>query len=290
ALNPLVKTMADRAGKCVENARTLLIQQKDCQGAAFLLGIACHYIGDAVFYPHLDDLVMEHDGIVKGAIIKTTTRKLWDWYYKDGIISTENPFFTHQEAKTEFSLHKPKYSSGFTAVHYAGYDTWAGHSFSNYGGSDMIPGFQSTEHVNMPWIAERWWTMEMDQLRTVMHGDFGEWKEYRESYWDNYEESSKGRKYLEAISHHLNVGVYYTAAVINDVKDSFNGCIDKNPDDYKDKIQQAKDEVIGAYSFLWLFSWIGSFATFITITRTALGPTLSEMSSGYTQSFGIEAF
>ncbi len=93
---------------------------------------------------------------------------------------------------------------------------------------------------------------------------------------------------MEAIQHHLNVGVFYTAAVINDVKDSYIGCLDKNPDDYADKIQQAQNQVIGAYSFLWIFSWMGTFATLITVTKTAANSKiLSEIGSDYSMGFGI---
>ncbi|MHA1985176.1 MAG: hypothetical protein ACW98D_00925 [Promethearchaeota archaeon] len=76
--------------------------------------------------------------------------------------------------------------------------------------------------------------------------------------------------------------------MINDVKDSYVGCQEKNSDDYAAQIREAQNEVIGSYSFLWLFSWIGTFATFITITKTATGgKLLGEMSSGYNLGFAI---
>lgn len=273
--------MATRASNCVKEAKTLLVQYKDCQGAAFLLGVACHYIADAVFYPHLDSSIDTGQGTeVKNGVIKTTTRKVVDWFYNDGILGFEDPFFTHDEAKIEFGLHKPKYESGYIAVQYAGYDVWAGESIPVQGHD--IPGFQMVSHKNVAWISVNY----MNSLRLIWVSDFKVWKEYREDIWENYNQGSNQREYLKAINHHLNVGVYYTASVINGVKDSFNGCIENNPKDYADKIQQVKDEIIGAYSFLWLFSWIGTFATFITVTKTAFGPIASEMSSGYTQSFG----
>ncbi|MFX0010024.1 MAG: hypothetical protein ACFE9R_06900 [Candidatus Hermodarchaeota archaeon] len=266
--------MGTKASNCVKEARKLLTQYQDCQGAAFLLGVACHYIADAAFYPHLDSKIDTSQGSeVKNGVIKTTTRKVADWFYKDGMLSFEDPFFTHDEAKIEFGIDKPNYDSGYIAVQYAGYDVWAGKAITIQG--NYVPGFELVSHKNIEWISQNY----MNDLRLIWVSDFKDWKEYKEDFWDNYAQGSNRRAYLKAISHHLNVGVYYTAAVINNVKDSFSGCREKYSDEYGDRIQQVQNEVIGAYSFLFLFSWIGPFATIVTVTKVALGPSIEEMGS-----------
>lgn len=94
--------------------------------------------------------------------------------------------------------------------------------------------------------------------------------ERRKSYWNFFpgvDPDAWKKDYLEAIYHHLNVGVYYCAAAMNSIIDHYTTC--DFPEDAEKALSHSIANLAAEYSLSWLLSFIGNWATIIILTQTA---------------------
>jgi hypothetical protein len=238
---------------------------KQCVKASFLLGAMCHFIADAVFYPHLiENPDRSSLALLRSRVGRMTTRKLSDWIYSE--ISGgeyDPPFFDHDSAWSEFYIKKPKIESAYLATWFAGYDTYFGEAIEPVDFSlRQLVGFQSETHRDAYWLEQYTMPDEFDINAP----------ERRKSFWDFFPgvgPDAWKRDYLEAIYHNLNVGVYYCAAAMNSIIDNYWDCdADEVPHDKT--LAQSIEQLAAEYSLSFVLSFVGNWAVIIILTRSAM--------------------
>ncbi|MFX0074541.1 MAG: hypothetical protein ACFE96_03810 [Candidatus Hermodarchaeota archaeon] len=228
-----------------------------CRRAAFYLGVMAHFIGDAVFYPHLIDSSPSWRNIIWNRVFWLTSKKINDWYYNDGSITTEAPFFTNDDARYEFLVHKPQYidawEAGGLAAHYAGYDTHFG-----YAKTDSKAGFRIQTHKSAEWME--------DNVFNDFAIDFDISKPERRENWLNHYTGSD-RDWLVNLKHNLNVAVYYCAAAMRYIiQTGYSSC--KKP--LEKELSKTITNMFPHYSYMWLMAWVGNFATFVVLSQNLI--------------------
>ncbi|MFW9878337.1 MAG: zinc dependent phospholipase C family protein [Candidatus Thorarchaeota archaeon] len=231
------------------------LNEGDFKAAALILGAVTHYIADATFIPHLNSLGsahQTHDLVWKYWVNTLTSRKIADEYYCEGKITSELPFFYYDTARTEFNYHLPSLDA-YTAVWWAGMDTWLGHPM----GVEAGCGFQGGNYPDFMWYRD--------------HPNFPKahftGPERRADYWlDLAEGDEDDNDFLEGIYHHLNVAVYYSAAFLNFAKDWYVKC----SEEAEKELVQTVVNVAFEYLFLYMMAATGMFSTVLVLTGSLL--------------------
>lgn len=258
--------LANGATIC-QNEALKYLMDKDCRAAAFYLGCIAHFIGDAVLHTHLVDedydVYSSEDRNAKHGVRRLTSRKLEDSDYCDGVLKPEDqPFLTHNEAWTEFYVNKPYFADAYQATWYAAYHAYYGKApFREQQGYPISnAGFKTVSHKNASWLIQQGFPSELFDITLP---------ERRQSYWNQI--SGDEKDYMEAVQHNLNVAIYYTAAVINSVKDSYVEC---HAFDESEFLRQMAQHA-GSHAFIVLFSIVGNLAALLVITAQKAGDKVS---------------
>ena len=261
------------------------LMNKQCVKASFLLGAMCHFIADAVFYPHLipyGTSSSSWEKLIKWRVNWYTSRKMFDWNYMDDgegnyEVTSDSPFFTHYVARDEFDVYKPDFQSlgsgmgvGYLATWYAGYQVRFGDAIDCIPLEAPQPGFIDHPPPYTGWWKDAPWmeTHTFNQFALDFTADKPElrWDDIAEYFGDD-------RMWLETLQFHLNVGVYYCAAVINSLLVHYTGCSSSVEEDWN----RSAAKFTAEYAFCFLFAFMGNFALLYVFTNTAISTLASKL-------------
>ena len=264
--------LAKKAQECKNNAERML-GYGDCQAAAFYLGAMCHYIADAVYYPHFT----ERGGApypsqslrlsLRWRIHYLTSRKRSDWQYCNGQPTEVEPFFDDLDARGYWGVNGYKYKSAWSATWWAAYHTFYGEAVDSsiYVDPDMDRPYRPSLTFIDAWEMIDYYDYSGDYMPPGFDINTLKTVERRDDYWAQFDPGFD-RNYLLALQHHLNLGVWYCAGVINHVKDSYTKCETGIERELAQLIEQLQVE----YAFLWMMAGLGQFALFIVLAQTAV--------------------
>jgi len=158
-----------------------------------------------------------------------------------------------------------KYKSAWSATWWAAYHVFYGEAVDSsiYDDPEMDWPYRPYSTFNDAWGMIEYYNnygvmplgFDLDTLKTV---------ERRDNYWDEIG-NDWDRDYLLALQHHLNLGVWYCAGVINHVKDSYTKCETGIEKELVQLVEQLQVE----YAFMWMMAGLGQFALFIVLAQTA---------------------
>ena len=265
-------SIAKCARQCQQKAEQML-GLGDCQAAAFYLGVMCHYIADAVFFPHITETggtlnpTQSTDATLKWRMHYLTSRKLSDWMYCNGEPTALFPFFTYTDAKAYFiETNTAKYKNAWQATWWAGHHVCFGRAIA---GMDNLPiaerPYRPSYIVDDAWVMNDYHESTGNAFPPGFDLETLKKEERRYDYWNQIPLDSWERDYLTALQHHLELGVYYCAGVINHIKDSYTKCesgIEKS-------LTQTIEQLAVEYAFLWMMAGLGQFALFVVLAQTA---------------------
>jgi hypothetical protein len=242
--DPYVKNLAKFAEN-MQNKVADYLEQEDCKAAAFFLGALAHYVADAACMPHLIDDFKAYHGSWEHWVHTLTTRKIVDEYYSDGEFTTENPFYQWRgegsTAESMFLEKKPNLAARL-ATREAGYTVFQG-KMEGWG-LDVGASYYE-DHPQFPYP---YFDLEKP--------------EKRENYWENL--NGDDLDFLFGVNLHLNIGIYYMAAVLNHVKDWFVKC----SGDIEDELTAVIVDMAIESTLLWLFIIIGNAATILALVSS----------------------
>ena len=227
-----------------------MFRNHDCAGAAFFMGALCHYIADATYPQHL---IPDHNaGTMRSnreQILKLTDQRYYEWPSDDG-----GPFFQIKEARKEFQTYRPKIKTSSIATYLAGFDAFYGEAYPS-----PPAAFRARSYETGRWINDRYFPTYAIPTRANL-------RQWTYDDWDNIPNANH-KAFLNTTHHHLNVAVYYTAAVINYLKDSYTSCIFLDGEEQLLQLLREKQLDISVYMLLAV---AGSWATFFSIATTLI--------------------
>ncbi len=193
---------------------------------------------------------------LKWRIHYLTSRKLQDWHYLNGIPSTNRPFFNHDDSKSQFLTYKPKYSDAWLATWYAAHHVYTG---------EAVSLLSSNERPYRPdlKVQDVHWMLFGEELPIGLE-DLGTLRTdcLRYDYWENIP-TEGDEKWLKTLQHHLNLGVYYSAGVMNNVIDGFVKCELGMEEELAQEIQIQ----IAEYAVICMMAAIGNLALVILFAQ-----------------------
>jgi len=245
---PTRENLAIYAEKCEKKVADYL-EQEDCKAAALFLGAIAHYVADAVYIPHLIDGLDSTS--IEYWVNTLTSRKIVDEYYSDGQITSENPFFQWRgadpTAESEFNLRKPNLAAKIATLS-AGHAAYEGETEDGLNLETQEFGVDAYFYDNNP-------------INLKQHFDLPK-PEKRGDYWLDL--NINDDKFLAGIDKHLNIGIYYMAAILTHVKDWYVKC----SSDVEESLTTVLLDMAIESTLLWLFIVIGNAATILALVSS----------------------
>ncbi|MFW9969250.1 MAG: hypothetical protein ACFFDF_03555 [Candidatus Odinarchaeota archaeon] len=161
---------------------------------------------------------------------------------------------------------KPKYKDAWIATWYAAHHVYSGKAANPLQSSNDRPYRPFLTFEDMHFLIDDETLPEgLDNFDTLKADGI------RHDFWDNNFQDPGDKKYLECLQHHLNLGVYYTAGVMNYVKDGYTKCEAGMEEALTQTIQVLAIE----YAFLWMMAGLSNIALVIVMAQTAVSSALS---------------
>ncbi|MFW9823925.1 MAG: zinc dependent phospholipase C family protein [Candidatus Thorarchaeota archaeon] len=253
--DPYVNNLAKYADT-MESKVANYLEQEDCKAAAFFLGALAHYVADAVCIPHLIDDFNHNHKSWEDWVQSLTSRKIVDEQYSDGQLTTLDPLYAWRykgiTALEEFQIKKPRYSAKVATIN-AGYAVHEGFTLDECNMNTYVDLGVDASYYKETWqFPSKYFNLKDPELRwdawNIIHGPF----------------SSDDHTYLYGIYYHLNIGIYYMASILANVKDWFVKCDGFENDEIVPVLIEAATES----ALLWLFVILGNAGTILALVTT----------------------